>query len=225
MKQFSCKYCGSTDLFTEKRGSQTALCCGDCGKFNKWLPKDEINVFKYFKQNQRENVLDGWRSVKKDSPPRDIDLLFFNGEITVVARRVQSKICVWDDLVVRNGLTTSFHETSFKYWRPLPDAPTEEEMQQLDKEQTKEVFRMIDKILGEMIKRGFVDDYGCIYDSSETEEEFDDVFKTIAESMGCNKCLIDSGCAIDTNNAYVTCKAIVVVCENELENKLLCIEH
>lgn len=134
MKQFSCKYCGSADLFTEKRGNQTALCCGNCGKFNKWLPKDEINVFKYFKQNQGKDALGGWRSIKKDPPPRNIDLLFSNGDITILARRTQFQNYEWDALAIRDDLKISLRESSFKYWYPLPDVPTEKEMRRLDEE-------------------------------------------------------------------------------------------
>ena len=140
MKQFSCKYCGSTDLFTEKRGSQTALRCGDCGKFNKWLPKDEINVFKYFKQSQKENVLGGWRSILKDPPQKGEDVIFYSKAYdqfgvgylpTVEEDGVGQLIMLYmEDGIVDTGLA----DTQFFYWHPLPDAPTEEEMRRLDEE-------------------------------------------------------------------------------------------
>lgn len=45
MKQ--CK-CGSTDFFTEIKGSTTTgLYCSACGKWQKWLNKDEIRAFDY----------------------------------------------------------------------------------------------------------------------------------------------------------------------------------
>lgn len=41
----SCK-CGSKKFFIEEHGSQTGLYCTKCGKWQKWLNKDEIRVFK-----------------------------------------------------------------------------------------------------------------------------------------------------------------------------------
>lgn len=44
MKLFSCEKCGSVDVFIKKSGNQTGLYCGDCGKWIKWLTKDEIRL-------------------------------------------------------------------------------------------------------------------------------------------------------------------------------------
>ena len=40
-----CKNCGSIDLFTKEKGNQVGLYCADCGKWIKWLGKDELNAF------------------------------------------------------------------------------------------------------------------------------------------------------------------------------------
>lgn len=39
-------------------------------------------------------------------------------------------------------------------------------------------------MINKMIKRGFVDSYGDIYDINENDDNFDTVFGQIAESMG-----------------------------------------
>lgn len=39
-----CK-CGGKEFFTEKHGNQTGLYCSACGKWQKWLKKDEIRLF------------------------------------------------------------------------------------------------------------------------------------------------------------------------------------
>lgn len=44
-----CK-CGSTNFFMETNGNQTGLYCADCGKWQKWLTKDEIRVMKHLQQ-------------------------------------------------------------------------------------------------------------------------------------------------------------------------------
>ena len=45
-----CK-CGGKEFFTEEHGNQTGLYCSACGKWQKWLKKDEIRLF-----NQRFSV-------------------------------------------------------------------------------------------------------------------------------------------------------------------------
>lgn len=56
MYQNCCKKCGSLDLHTEVKGSNTGLYCSDCGAWIKWLGKDEIRAFEYAKLNKKEIV-------------------------------------------------------------------------------------------------------------------------------------------------------------------------
>lgn len=44
-KDMKCK-CGSNKFATMKKGSQTGLYCASCGKWIKWLSKDEKNLIK-----------------------------------------------------------------------------------------------------------------------------------------------------------------------------------
>lgn len=41
MKVFKCQKCSSKDVFVQTSGNNTGLYCGDCGKWIKWLNKDE----------------------------------------------------------------------------------------------------------------------------------------------------------------------------------------
>lgn len=41
MKIYKCEKCGSTDIFIECNENHRGLYCGDCGKWIKWLNKDE----------------------------------------------------------------------------------------------------------------------------------------------------------------------------------------
>lgn len=41
MKIYKCEKCGSTDIFIECNETHRGLYCGDCGKWIKWLNKDE----------------------------------------------------------------------------------------------------------------------------------------------------------------------------------------
>lgn len=56
---YACKKCGSVDLRLEERGTQTALICNDCGKWQKWVAKAEIGILEKFiwEQSQELNKL------------------------------------------------------------------------------------------------------------------------------------------------------------------------
>ena len=45
MKTFTCNKCNSTDLFTKEKGTSIGLYCSDCGKWIKWLGKEEQRLF------------------------------------------------------------------------------------------------------------------------------------------------------------------------------------
>lgn len=45
MTEFRCKHCGSLNLELEEKGNQTGLYCCDCGKWLKWITKEEKRVF------------------------------------------------------------------------------------------------------------------------------------------------------------------------------------
>lgn len=43
-----CK-CGSTNLFVEIQGARKGLYCGECGRWQKWITKQELQVAKFRK--------------------------------------------------------------------------------------------------------------------------------------------------------------------------------
>lgn len=45
MKIFECPKCKSANVFTKKNGNQVGLYCGDCGKWIKWLTKEEVRLY------------------------------------------------------------------------------------------------------------------------------------------------------------------------------------
>lgn len=53
--KYQCK-CGSTKMFTEVKGLSTGLYCENCGKWIKWLNKDEIRLFNA-REKMRDNLL------------------------------------------------------------------------------------------------------------------------------------------------------------------------
>lgn len=107
-----CK-CGSKEFFTEKHGNQTGLYCSACGKWQKWLKKDEIRLFNH-------GVQDGWISVKDKLPDtrRDIIICLETGEVC----------CGWYSPVLRVWCDMNTPTiNSVAYWRELPDPPRMEE--------------------------------------------------------------------------------------------------
>ena len=57
MKIFSCSKCGSNDVFIEKSGNNTGLYCGDCGKWIKWLTKDEVRLAERQMNMMKDDVI------------------------------------------------------------------------------------------------------------------------------------------------------------------------
>ena len=42
-----CNKCESKDLFVEIQGNRRGLYCGNCGKWQKWIPKQELQIAKF----------------------------------------------------------------------------------------------------------------------------------------------------------------------------------
>lgn len=51
---YKCK-CGSMDFFTEPQGNNIGLYCSMCGKWKKWLGKDEAFLFERNKAANKKN--------------------------------------------------------------------------------------------------------------------------------------------------------------------------
>lgn len=43
----TCKKCGSEELFVEIQGSRRGLYCGNCGTWQKWINKDELQIARF----------------------------------------------------------------------------------------------------------------------------------------------------------------------------------
>lgn len=70
MKMFECHKCGSKDIFTSSSNNQTGLYCGDCGKWIKWLTKEEIRLAdrqqNIMKEKVIQQVIDSIKKGKED---------------------------------------------------------------------------------------------------------------------------------------------------------------
>lgn len=42
-----CNKCGSNKLFVEIQGQRRGLYCGECGKWQKWITKQELQIAKF----------------------------------------------------------------------------------------------------------------------------------------------------------------------------------
>ena len=55
---YECNRCGSIDFFTESRGCNIGLYCSMCGKWKKWLGKDEAFLFEHNKTVKKQKQLE-----------------------------------------------------------------------------------------------------------------------------------------------------------------------
>lgn len=53
---YKCK-CGSMDFFTEPKGNNIGLYCSMCGKWKKWLSKDEALAFQHNQASKKQKRL------------------------------------------------------------------------------------------------------------------------------------------------------------------------
>ena len=55
--EFKCNKCGSSNYTTEKHGNNTGLYCSGCGKWYKWLNKNEVRVYSQkYKEEKEERI-------------------------------------------------------------------------------------------------------------------------------------------------------------------------
>lgn len=47
--KYNCIKCGSNNLFVEIQGQRKGLYCGECGKWQKWITKEELQIAKFNK--------------------------------------------------------------------------------------------------------------------------------------------------------------------------------
>ena len=54
---FNCKRCGCTEYILNTKGNNTGLYCSGCGKWYKWLNKDEVRVYSQkYKEEKEERI-------------------------------------------------------------------------------------------------------------------------------------------------------------------------
>lgn len=55
MDKYKCSKCGCEKMFTEHNGNNTGLYCSACGKWIRWLSKDELRAFNHALQESMNN--------------------------------------------------------------------------------------------------------------------------------------------------------------------------
>jgi hypothetical protein len=70
MKKFNCSKCNSTEVFIEQNGNNIGLYCADCGKWIKWLNKDELRLaerqIKEYDKEIRAKAIDEFAEMLKE---------------------------------------------------------------------------------------------------------------------------------------------------------------
>lgn len=60
MSKYQCSKCNCENMYTEKQGNNTGLYCSNCGKWQRWLGKDELRAFEHSqKEVQASNIQTG----------------------------------------------------------------------------------------------------------------------------------------------------------------------
>lgn len=76
MRDYKCKCGNASDFFIEHNLSQCGLYCGECGKWIKWLNKDEERLFKHKQSNAEHDKqirADGYTEGRQDALEECLD--------------------------------------------------------------------------------------------------------------------------------------------------------
>ena len=90
MYQNCCSKCGSVDLYTEVKGTNTGLYCSDCGAYQKWLGKDELRAFENAITKQKDNR---WITASERLPEDGILVLIK----TIVENNLEPTVGSWNE--------------------------------------------------------------------------------------------------------------------------------
>lgn len=72
---FKCSRCGNKDkkaTFMKTKGNQTGLYCGSCGKWIKWLSKEETKVYEHQKEENKNKIMNKKSTDKKENKSDEI---------------------------------------------------------------------------------------------------------------------------------------------------------
>jgi len=85
INNFVCSKCNGTSTFIKKNNTQTGLYCSDCGKWIKWLGKEEIRLY------ERQLEMDKMGEKIEEEEKLENSLLQFSDEelLDEIKRRMQ----------------------------------------------------------------------------------------------------------------------------------------
>ncbi len=119
--EYKCK-CGSSYFFIEKQGNNTGLYCSMCGKWQKWINKDEIRLFEHNHNPKESN--NGWIHITERKPENNTVVLItylFKGELTVGSFRYVNGC--FEEVYYSEWEVPFFDVIA---WMPLPEPYTKE---------------------------------------------------------------------------------------------------
>lgn len=129
MNEYKCPKCNSTNLFTKKKETQTGLYCKECGRWIKWLNKEEVRLFEVDVPDT--NVGSKWISVEDRLPEKDGRYLVAmkNGDNYHISTRrfKRADLPTW-----WRGHSYGYwarHTEGVRYWMPLPELPKDGDKQ------------------------------------------------------------------------------------------------
>ena len=85
INNFVCSKCNGTFTFIKKNNTQTGLFCADCGKWVKWLGKEELRLYERKLEMVKSEVI-----METEEPEIEISLSQFSNEelIEEIRRRM-----------------------------------------------------------------------------------------------------------------------------------------
>ena len=84
MTEYKCPKCNSTNLFTRKKDTQTGLYCKECGRWIKWLNKEEVTCFEANTSQAKNNMTEFERAeckayLEKQIKRLEISMVYADG--------------------------------------------------------------------------------------------------------------------------------------------------
>lgn len=65
--QYKCIKCNGSKMFTEKHGNNIGLYCESCGKWQRWLGKDELRAFEHANKSSENSKKEGIAKIIYDN--------------------------------------------------------------------------------------------------------------------------------------------------------------
>lgn len=92
----ACVKCGSKDFHLEVKGNNTGLYCNNCGKWIKWLSKDEVRAFEFYQKHKVE--LTESKNISNDFIKEELERFVDFLDVTIENELTRNHLSKEDDI-------------------------------------------------------------------------------------------------------------------------------